>query len=163
MLEAFHIKCLQRILKVTRWDRVRHSNTLQRARCSSLETTMVHHQLRWLGHVVRMMPASRLPRKILYGQLHLGQRSAGGGGGLAPASPVTRSAFHHPSIHPSSILFEWTMDGWMDDDYFLVLHYNPKPNLIILIWWIFSLLSSFVFFGFWLQIGAVTWTISLGD
>ncbi|CAJ1081177.1 LOW QUALITY PROTEIN: uncharacterized protein LOC117545945 [Xyrichtys novacula] len=37
----------------------------------------MHHQLGWLGHIIRM-PANRLPRKILYGQLHLGQRSAGG-------------------------------------------------------------------------------------
>jgi len=35
------------------------------------------YQLRWLVHVVRM-PPSCLPRKIMYGQLHLGTQFAGG-------------------------------------------------------------------------------------
>lgn len=77
MLEAFHIRCLQRILQVTWQDRVPHSVVLQRTSCRSIEAIIMHHQLRWLGHVTRM-PASRLPRKTLYGQLHLGRRSAGG-------------------------------------------------------------------------------------
>ncbi|KAK5928182.1 hypothetical protein CgunFtcFv8_013265 [Champsocephalus gunnari] len=38
---------------------------------------MTQHQLRWLGHVLRM-PSNRLPRRVLYGQLHHGRRSAGG-------------------------------------------------------------------------------------
>lgn len=37
----------------------------------------MHYQLRLLGHVSRM-PASHLPRKTVYGQLHQDQRSAGG-------------------------------------------------------------------------------------
>lgn len=77
VLEAFHIKCLQRILKVTWRDCLSHTEVLERTNCRSIEATIMHHQLRWLGHVIRM-PASRLPRRILYGQLHLGQRSAGG-------------------------------------------------------------------------------------
>ncbi|KAJ8360020.1 hypothetical protein SKAU_G00165450 [Synaphobranchus kaupii] len=35
------------------------------------------HQLGWLGHTIRM-PEDRLPRRVLYRQLRLGHRSAGG-------------------------------------------------------------------------------------
>ena len=38
---------------------------------------LLHRQLRWLGHVIRM-PRSRLPNCVLYGQLKLGRRSVGG-------------------------------------------------------------------------------------
>ena len=74
-LETFHVRCLQKILGITWRDRVPH--ILERAGSCSMESIMTQHQLRWLGHVIRM-PSHRLPRRILYGQLHLGQRSAGG-------------------------------------------------------------------------------------
>ena len=37
---------------------------------------LLHRQLRWLGHVIRM-PHSRLPHSVLYGQLRLGRSSFG--------------------------------------------------------------------------------------
>lgn len=77
MLESFHIRCLQRILKVTWQDWLPHIEILQKTNCWSIEATLMLHQLRWLGRVVRM-PTSCLPRKVLYGQLHLASRSAGG-------------------------------------------------------------------------------------
>ncbi|KAJ4938360.1 hypothetical protein JOQ06_002980 [Pogonophryne albipinna] len=76
-LEQFHIRCLQRILGITWRDRVPHSEVLSKTNWRSIEATITQHQLRWLGHVVRM-PSNRLPRRVLYGQLHHGRRSAGG-------------------------------------------------------------------------------------
>lgn len=76
-LERFHIGCLQRILGLTWHDRVPHTDILAKANCRSIEATITQHQLRWLGHVIRM-PQDRLPRRVLYGQLHHGRRLAGG-------------------------------------------------------------------------------------
>ncbi|KAJ4935415.1 hypothetical protein JOQ06_016948, partial [Pogonophryne albipinna] len=76
-LEQFHIRCLQRILGITWRDRVPHSEVLLKTNCRSTEATITQPQLRWLGHVIRM-PSNRLPRRVLYGQLHHGRRSAGG-------------------------------------------------------------------------------------
>jgi exonuclease III len=77
ILEAWHIRCLQRILGLTWRDRVPHSEILMRTGCLSLEAIMYRRQLRWLGHVVRM-PDDRLPKQVLYGELQMGARSAGG-------------------------------------------------------------------------------------
>ncbi len=77
LLEALHIKCLQKILGITWRDRIPHIDILQRTNSISVEATIAKHQLRWLGHVIRM-PEERLPRKILYGQLHQARRNAGG-------------------------------------------------------------------------------------
>ncbi|KAJ4930020.1 hypothetical protein JOQ06_019036 [Pogonophryne albipinna] len=78
-LEQFHIRCLQRILGITWRDRVPLSEVLSKTNCRSIEATITQHQLRWLGHVVRM-PSNLLPRRVLYGQLHHalleGRRSA---------------------------------------------------------------------------------------
>src|SRR4029434_1692742 len=57
--------------------RVPHTEILRRAGCKSIEATITHYRLPWLGHVIRM-PLNRLLHRVLYGQLHQGQRSAGG-------------------------------------------------------------------------------------
>ena len=54
-----------------------HSEIRSRAGVPSIESMLLHRQLRWLGHVIRM-PDSRLPHHVLYGQLRLGHRSVGG-------------------------------------------------------------------------------------
>lgn len=54
LLENFHIKCLQQILGISWRDRVPHTEVLQRTNSTSIETIIMKHQLRWLGHVTRM-------------------------------------------------------------------------------------------------------------
>ena len=50
---------------------------LAKTNCKSMEAMVTQHQLHWLGHVTRISQEC-LPRKILYGQLHLRWQSAGG-------------------------------------------------------------------------------------
>jgi len=59
-LEAFHIRCLQTILHVHRWDKITHVEICRRAGTTCLETILLRRQLRWLGHVIRI-PGDRLP------------------------------------------------------------------------------------------------------
>ena len=54
-----------------------HSEIRSRAGIPSIEYILLHCQLRWLGHVIRM-PDSRLPHCVLYGQLKQGHGSVGG-------------------------------------------------------------------------------------
>ena len=76
-LEAFHIRCLRRILGVTWEDRVPYLEVYDRTHTPSIAVLLAQKHLRWAGHVIRM-PAHRLPRQTLYGQLLGSQRSAGG-------------------------------------------------------------------------------------
>ena len=77
LLESFHIRRLQLILGLRWWHKVTHSEIRSRAGTPTIESMLLHRQLRWLGHVIRM-PHSRLPHCVLYGQLKLGRRSVGG-------------------------------------------------------------------------------------
>jgi len=76
MLEAFHIRCLQSILGIRWWHRKTHMETRNTANTESIEHLLLQRQLRWLGHVVRM-PSNWLPRRLLYGELLIGQRPVG--------------------------------------------------------------------------------------
>ena len=77
LLESFHIRRLQLILGLRWWHKVTHSEIRSRAGIPTIESMLLHRQLRWLGHVMRM-PHSRLPHSVLYGQLRLGCTSVGG-------------------------------------------------------------------------------------
>ena len=76
LLESFHIRRLLLILG-HRWHKVTHSENRSRAGIPTIESMLLHRQLRWLGHVIRM-PQNSLPHCVLYGQLRLGRRSVGG-------------------------------------------------------------------------------------
>ena len=77
LLESFHIRRLQLILGRCWWHKVTHSEIRSRAGIPTIESMLLHRQLCWLGHVIRM-PHSRLSHCVLYGQLRLGHRSVGG-------------------------------------------------------------------------------------
>ena len=76
-MEAFHIRCLQRILRLTWKDKVTHNEILQRTDCISIEAHIARRMLRWVCHVIRM-PDERLPKQVLFSELAEGTRSAGG-------------------------------------------------------------------------------------
>ena len=76
-LERFHTQSLQRILGLKWWHRVTHVEVRSRAGVEPVETMLIGRQLRWYGHTLRM-PANRLPRQVLYGELEEGRRSVGG-------------------------------------------------------------------------------------
>ena len=75
--ESFHIRRLQLILGLRWWHKVTQSEIRSRAGIPTIESMLLHRQLLWLGHVIRM-PHCRLPHCVLYGQLKLGRRSVGG-------------------------------------------------------------------------------------
>ena len=77
LLESFHIRRLQLILVLRWWHKVTHSEIRSRTGIPTIESMLLHRQLRWLGHVIRM-PHSRLPHCVLRSQLRLGHRSVGG-------------------------------------------------------------------------------------
>ena len=77
VLEKYHQRCLRRILGVTWQDRRTNSSVLDEAQCTSIEAMIIENQLRWTGHVVRLMD-SRLPKQILFGELGSGTRAQGG-------------------------------------------------------------------------------------
>ena len=53
-----------------------HTELFEKAGITPAEHLLLQRQLRWLGHVIRM-PDNRLPRRLLYGELTVGQRSVG--------------------------------------------------------------------------------------
>ena len=76
-LEAFHIRCLQKILGLSWEDRIPHTDILSNTGSICMEAALAKKHLRWLGHTIRM-PEHRLPCQVLYSQLMGAKRSAGG-------------------------------------------------------------------------------------
>ena len=76
LLESFHIRHLQLILGLCWWHKVTHSEIRSRAWIPTIESMLLHRQLRWLGHTIRMAHR-RLPHCVLYGQLRLDHMSVG--------------------------------------------------------------------------------------
>ena len=75
-LNAFHMRCLRRILDISWKDKVTNNEVLERAGITGLHTILKQRRLRWLGHVSRM-EEGRIPKDLLYGELSLGKRPAG--------------------------------------------------------------------------------------
>ncbi len=76
-LNHFHTICLRKLHGIKWQDKITDTMVHIRANVPSTHTTLMQTQLRWAGHVVQM-PDHRLPKKVLFGKLHFGQRSQGG-------------------------------------------------------------------------------------
>ena len=70
--------CIKIIFGLSWRDRVPHTDILERADISTIECILLGRQMRWAGLLIRQMPESRLPRRVLYGQLSTGTRPRGG-------------------------------------------------------------------------------------
>ena len=75
-LNHFYTSCLRKLLKIKWQGRIPDTEVLKRAGMQSVHTPLKLAQLRWIGHVTRM--PDRLPKKILYGELEMGNRSHDG-------------------------------------------------------------------------------------
>ena len=76
-LEAFHQRCLRRILKIRWQHHVRNDDVLIRAKSTNIETHIASMRLRWFGHVSRMPKSDRLPPLLLDWIPTHGKRSRG--------------------------------------------------------------------------------------
>ena len=76
-LESFHMQCLRRIAGLTWQDHIPYDSIYERTNSTSITSMLARRHLTWVGHVIRMSD-DRLPRQILYGQLHQGNRPPGG-------------------------------------------------------------------------------------
>ena len=76
-LNHFHLSCLRKLLHIRWQDRVPDTEVLRQAGLSTIHTLLQKAQARWAGHMVRMSD-SRIPKQLLYGELHQGKRTAGG-------------------------------------------------------------------------------------
>ena len=75
-LNAFHMRCLRRILGITWRDKVTNKVVLEKAGIPSLYTLLKQRRMRLLGHVTRMKDG-RIPKDLLYGELAIGKRPTG--------------------------------------------------------------------------------------
>ena len=75
-LNAFHMRCLRRMLHITWQDKIPNNEVLTRCSCSTIHSVVAERTLRWAGHVQRM-PEERLPKAIFYSELADGRRSIG--------------------------------------------------------------------------------------
>ena len=75
-LNSFHMRCLRSILHIKQEDRIPDTEVLERANAESVFTLLKRAQLRWAGHVHRMED-TRIPKRLLYGELVDGSRKRG--------------------------------------------------------------------------------------
>ena len=75
-LNRFHLNCLRKILRIKWQDKIPDTDVLSRSNMMSIHTLLMRYQLRWSGHVIRMED-SRIPKQLLFSELHSGKRSRG--------------------------------------------------------------------------------------
>lgn len=75
-LNAFHMRCLRRILGVKWQDLTPNHVVLEEAGIQSVYALLTQRRLRWLGHINRM-DDGRIPKDVLYSQLATGTRPTG--------------------------------------------------------------------------------------
>ena len=75
-LNRFHLNCLRKILRIRWQDKIPDTDVLSRSNMMSIHTILMKYQLRWSGHVIRMED-SRIPKQLLFSELHSGKRSRG--------------------------------------------------------------------------------------
>ena len=75
-LHAFMMRHLRSIMRITWMDKVTNKDILERAELPSTEDLLIRKNLRWTGHLMRMLP-DRLPKQVLYSQLSSGHRKRG--------------------------------------------------------------------------------------
>ena len=76
-LNAFHMRCLRKLLGIRWQDKIPDTEVLRRTSMESIHAVLKRSQLKWAGHICRM-PDGRLPKRLLYGELFHGKRSRGG-------------------------------------------------------------------------------------
>ena len=67
-LSVFQMNCLRHICGISRLAHVPNVDILSKCQTFSVESQLRSKRLRWYGHVCRM-PDTRLPKKVLYGQV----------------------------------------------------------------------------------------------
>ena len=75
-LNAFHTRCLRRIMGITYKDRVTNEEIFRRTEQREISEQIEERRLRWLGHIWRMNP-ERTARKIIDWKPTGGKRSRG--------------------------------------------------------------------------------------
>ena len=75
-VEAFHQRCLRRILRIQWYRRISNEEVLERAGIEGIAAFVGSNRLRWFGHLIRM-PAERTPNRLYKWQPTHGRRSRG--------------------------------------------------------------------------------------
>ena len=75
-LNHFHTTRLRKLLNIKWQEKIPDTEVLTLAGLPSIPTILMKAQLRWAGHVARM-PDSRIPKKLMFGELQAGKRSLG--------------------------------------------------------------------------------------
>ena len=76
LLECFHQRCLRAILGIKWQGHTTNIEVLEKADLPNIEAMLMLRQLRWAGHVARMVD-SRMPKFVFYGEVSYGKRSIG--------------------------------------------------------------------------------------